>query len=273
MTPFAACILAVLACLSDSLYEQSLSRLLERKFAEEDTAYLLLDVRTGRITAARWDAPEKAIPLGSLVKPFVALGYGATHGFQYPAYVCAGAASGCWLEHGHGTVGIREAIAHSCNAYFRRLAAGVREEDLAAVMRRFGIQGPREDVGVDTVIGMGDGWRISPVVLARAYCELASRSLEPGTKELLSGMALSALEGTGRKAGASLRGVSLLAKTGTAPCDHARKKPGDGYALVLFPAEQPRFALLVQKHGSPGMEAAAAAGRLLRLILKPNDSD
>jgi len=86
-------------------------------------------------------------------------------------------------------------------------------------------------------------------------------------------MALSALEGTGRKAGAALRGVSLLAKTGTAPCDHARKKPGDGYALVLFPAEQPQFALLVQKHGSPGMEAAAAAGRLLRLIVKPNDSD
>jgi cell division protein FtsI/penicillin-binding protein 2 len=273
MTLFAACILAVFACPSDSLYEQSLSRLLERKFAEEDTAYLLLEVRTGRITAARWDAPEKAIPLGSLVKPFVALSYGATHGFRYPAYGCTGTSSGCWLGRGHGTVGIREAIAHSCNAYFRRLAAGVRAEDLAAVMRRFGVQGPTEDVGVDTMIGMGDGWNISPVALARAYCELASRSFEPGARELLSGMALSAMEGTGHKAGAALRGVSLLAKTGTAPCEHAHKKPGDGYVLVLFPAEQPRFALLVQKHGSPGMEAAAAAGRLVRLILQPNGSD
>jgi len=273
MTLFAAFILAVFACLPDSLYEQSLSRLLEQEFAEEDTAYLLLDVRTGRITAARWDAPEKAIPLGSLVKPFVALSYGATHGFQYPAYGCAGAASGCWLDSGHGTVGIREAIAHSCNAYFRRLAANLRAGDLEVVMRRFGVQAPKEDVGVDTLIGMGAGWRISPAALARAYCELASRSLEPGTRELLSGMALSALEGTGRKAGAALRGVSLLAKTGTAPCDHARKKPGDGYVLVLFPAEQPQLALLLQKHGSPGMEAAAAAGRLLRLILKRDQSD
>src|SRR5207247_209985 len=164
-------------------------------------------------------------------------------------------------------------IAYSCNAYFRKLAANVRAEDLEVVMRRFGVQGPTENAGVDTLIGMGDDWKTSPVALARAYCELACRSLEPGTRELLSGMALSATEGTGRKAGTELRGVSLLAKTGTAPCDHARKKPGDGYALVLFPAEQPQFALLVQKHGSPGMEAAAAAGRLLRLIVKPNDSD
>ena len=50
-------------------------------------------------------------------------------------------------------------------------------------------------------------------------------------------------------------------KTGTAPCLHAHRLPGDGYAVVLYPAESPRFLLLVQVHGVPGSKAAVTAGR------------
>jgi len=77
------------------------------------------------------------------------------------------------------------------------------------------------------------------------------------------GLALSAQKGTGKAAGASLPHNAVLAKTGTAPCTHAKKAPGDGFALVMSPADHPREVLLVRLHGRPGYIAAGVAGRMI----------
>ncbi|MDP2996016.1 MAG: hypothetical protein Q8N47_00925, partial [Bryobacterales bacterium] len=87
---------------------------------------------------------------------------------------------------------------------------------------------------------------------------------EPGVDQVLDGMAASAAHGTARAVGGG-----ALAKTGTAPCTHARRAPGDGFAMVLFPAKSPEFALLIRIHGAPGSEAARKAGELLRLFREP----
>jgi cell division protein FtsI/penicillin-binding protein 2 len=58
----------------------------------------------------------------------------------------------------------------------------------------------------------------------------------------------------------------VLAKTGTAACVAERRDAGDGFAVVLEPAEQPRIALLVRVHGAPGASAAKSAARILRRI-------
>ena len=47
-----------------------------------------------------------------------------------------------------------------------------------------------------------------------------------------------------------------LAKTGTAPCEHLKRMPGDGLAVWLWPEDQPRRAILVREHGVPGSIAA-----------------
>jgi cell division protein FtsI/penicillin-binding protein 2 len=79
-------------------------------------------------------------------------------------------------------------------------------------------------------------------------------------------MALSAQKGTGKAAGESLPHVSAMAKTGTAPCTHAKKAPGDGFALVMSPADHPRAVLLVRLHGRPGFVAAGVAGRMIAAV-------
>lgn len=264
---FSGILLGAFLCASavsaGSLYDQAVDRLLERRFSGEDISYLLLDARTGTVRSSRWEEPG---PFGSLIKPFTALAYAQTHGFRYPEQVCSG--SGCWLPRGHGRIGIREAIAKSCNAYFRALAAEVRAEDVAGVMRRFGMQGVRENAPAAALIGLGEDWKAAPLEIARAYSELATRANEPGADELLRGMALSARSGTGSAVGRALAGEGALVKTGTALCIHIHRQPGDGYVMTLYPEERPTFALLVRVHGAPGAKAAAVAGEMLRAVLE-----
>jgi cell division protein FtsI/penicillin-binding protein 2 len=210
-----------------------------------------IDLQTGAMIQEGWRDPT---PVGSLIKPFSAMAYAASHQYQYPEFVCTPGA--CWLPAGHGHIGIREAVAYSCNAYFSQMASEIRAEDLTIVLRRFALGSLPTGAGPDTFIGLGGTWRVTPLDLLRAYGELASRSAEPGVAELLEGMALSAKSGTGRAAG-----EGWLVKTGTAPCVHVHRAPGDGYALGMYPAHHPRRAVLVRLHGGTGAEAAAFVGR------------
>jgi transpeptidase family protein len=254
-----------------TLYEQSMSALLERHVTAEGVSYLLVDVRTGRLLGARWNDPRRPVPMGSLVKPFTALAYAEAHGFHYPEYDCRGEADGCWLPRGHGRIGIEQAIAHSCNVYFTRLAAHVDPDQVGRLARTYGLTHGPDLIDRRALIGLGDDWRVAPVEIAAAYCAIVSHARDPGVTELVSGMALSAEAGTGRAVTTPLRGTPppvprVLVKTGTAPCVHSRKAPGDGYAVVLWPAEFPRYALLAGVHGVPGSRAAAVCGEMLRAI-------
>jgi len=250
-----------------TLQQQSTARLLEQRFPEQNLSYLLLDARTGDLIAARWENASQPVPMGSLLKPFTALAYGEAHGFHYPEYVCRGQAGGCWRPRGHGRIGITQAVAHSCNAYFRALAAQVPAEILSAVLARYGVNASDPTDSAAAKIGVGSGWKVSPLEMARAYLTLASRSGDPGADDLAAGMLLSARLGTGNAVDGALAGNRARVKTGTAPCLHSRKLPGDGYAVVLYPAESPRFLLLVQVHGVPGSKAAVTAGRMMRTVL------
>lgn len=246
---------------SDKLFAQSAGRILARDFASPDVSYLLLDARTGALLAARWEAPERPVPVGSLIKPFTALAYGAAHHYDFPEYLCDGRT--CWLPRGHGRIGIEQAVAHSCNSYFEQLAAQLHPREVDTVLARFGLAGPAEQVPAKALIGEGNYWQVSPLALAQAYLELAHRRREEGVREVVAGMSLSARLGTGAAVDRALVGESALSKTGTAPCVHSPRSPGDGYAMVLYPAESPRLALLVRVHGAPGSHAAAAAGAML----------
>jgi len=214
----------------------------------------VIDLQTGAIIQEGWRDPA---PVGSLIKPFTAMAYAAGHQYQYPEFVCTPGV--CWLPAGHGHIGIREAVAYSCNAYFSHLASEIRTEDLTVVLRRFGLGSFPPAAGPDAFFGLGDTWRVKPLDLLRAYGELASRGTEPGVTELLEGMALSARLGTGKAAG-----DGWLVKTGTAPCVHAHHATGDGYALGMYPARHPQRAVLVRLHGGTGAEAAAFVSREAR---------
>jgi hypothetical protein len=242
----ACALLAAASCYASSLPEESTARLIEKRFPDSRLAYLVLDTASGPVICARWPGLERPAPLGSLLKPFVAVAYGETHGFRYPRVICRGAADRCWKAAGHGRLGLRRALAESCNAYFLALA---RESDIDG--RRFGLPSPDPDSTPEDRIGLNGGWKISPIAIARAYGELR-------VSEVLEGLSLSAREGTSR----ALE-LKAYAKTGTAHCVHHPSAPGDGYAIALYPIDAPRYTVLVQLHGAPGAVAAHTAGRIL----------
>lgn len=265
--PWALLLAGVPALLAATLYDQSIARRLDERFPQKEISYLLLDARTGTVVAARWEAVDRPVPVGSLVKPFTAVAYGQANEFQYPEFVCRGSAGGCWYAPGHGRIGLTQAIAHSCNAYFRQLARRVDPAQARAVLDRFGLTGPPPAPSADTLIGLGEDWRIKPLSILDAYRELSSRAAEPGVRDVIRGMALSAQIGTGRGVGRALGGRAAWVKTGTAPCIHGVEWSGDGYALILYPANSPRLALLVRAHGKPGADTAVVAGQMLRAVL------
>ena len=284
---------------SSSLYGQAATMLLDRSFPSTLIEYLLLDVRTRQILAVRWPNAELPIPVGSLLKPFVALAYGEVHAGtyssssfspsrQFPVLHCRGKRDGCWREGGHGSVALEQAIAESCNAYFLALARDLSAsgtgsgsgDGLVAIDRvsaAYGLPAPPPDSITGQgelriprmLIGVTPEWRISPIALAHAYATLAAQSQSAFTSRLLRGMKLAAGPGgTASKVGRHPGGV--LAKTGTAPCvpgadpDSGRcVANGDGLVVVLSPAENPELLLLVRQRGTTGAQTAEVAGQML----------
>jgi cell division protein FtsI/penicillin-binding protein 2 len=249
-----------------SLFAQSAGQILKRDFPSRDISFLLLDARTGRVLASRWDNPQAPIPLGSLVKPFTALAYGEHHAFRYPAHICRGTATGCWLPHGHGDVDLPSAIAYSCNSYFRALTANMTAVDVSPTALRFGLEPPPPETAGPALAGLGNRWLISPLNMARAYLEFVRRRDQPGVRQILAGMAQSAEQGTGAEVDRALPFPGALVKTGTAMCTHAKRAPGDGFTIAMSPSGDPQILLMVRVHGVPGAQAAKTAGQMLSRI-------
>jgi hypothetical protein len=241
---------------AQDLHEQASAALLGRDFNSADLSYLLLD-ENGHVIAQRWEHPEREVPVGSLVKPFLAAAYGQTHPV-FPKFRCTGKKT-CWLARGHGTLQISDAIAFSCNSYFHQLVADAGPDFIQA-LSSYALHNSADTVNKLTQM------TVAPVALAQAYLELTWHSHEPAIILVLHGLALSAQKGTGKAAGAALPNITLLAKTGTAPCTHVKKSSGDGFALVMVPANHPREILLVRLHGRPGSMAAGVAGRMIAAV-------
>jgi len=251
---------------NSSLFAQSAGEALARDFLSRDISFLLLDAHTGRVLAARWDHPDAPIPMGSLLKPFTALAYGERHNYQYPSHTCRGTSTGCWLPRGHGDVDLTAAIAHSCNSYFRTLTEDLTAADIFPTADRFELDRPGPEAIGPELAGLGNRWRTSPLRLARAYLGLVRERQQPGVSQLLDGMALSARYGTGAQVHRAFPVPHMLVKTGTAMCIHSPHAPGDGFTVVLTPAENPQILLMVRVHGVPGAQAAKTAGQMLRRI-------
>jgi cell division protein FtsI/penicillin-binding protein 2 len=257
--------------LESDLHSQSAAAILARDFASPDLSFLLLDEK-GQVIAQRWPRPEKEAPVGSLIKPFLAVAYRQSHD-SFPVFHCHGKKT-CWLPRGHGVIGISRAISVSCNSYFHQLLAGAEPGFATSTLQSFGLSS-RDTLGHDQVdwFEQGHGWRTPPVLLARAYLELEHHASEKAVAPVLMGMALSAREGTASAVVIELRDWPVLAKTGTAPCIHRKHAPGDGLALVMSPADHPRLVLLVRLHGKPGSAAAAVAGRIIAAVEKSDKND
>jgi cell division protein FtsI/penicillin-binding protein 2 len=248
----------------NAVYAHAVSELWAQRFPSEDISYLLLSLRTGAVIAQRWEDANRPIPAGSLVKPFTAMAYVESHGFNFPHHLCA--AGTCWLPRGHGDLGIVRAVALSCNSYFISLAGDVTPAEVIAVARRFGLNGPEAQASAEDMVGMHGAWREAPSAIASAYAELLGERSRPGVREIVAGMAQAARDGTAAGLSAGGSRTAVLAKTGTAHCTHHPSAPGDGFVVAAWPADAPTYLLLLREHGKPGAQAAVLAGRMLRAL-------
>lgn len=244
---------------------------LEQAFPGPGISYLLLST-SGDNLAERWPYPERPVAPGSLVKPFLAVAYGEQHDGVFPRVQCKGMGSRCWLPAGHGSVRLEDALAQSCNAYFLELAARLDRPRAARTFAQYGLTGPSLTSKDEALIGLGDGWRETPLSIASAYL-LLQRGQRRGTEgRIVRGMQAAAFHGTARAVDAALGAGprfadgTALAKTGTAPCSHQPRGSADGFAVVLYPAAQPRLLLLVRLHDATGAETAKLAGKMLRSL-------
>jgi cell division protein FtsI/penicillin-binding protein 2 len=224
--------------------------------------YVIAEFATGQIVAEHWREPQTASP-GSLLKPFVALAYGRNNGLDFPELDCTGAT--CWLPRGHGHIGIVQAIAHSCNTYFRQLAMSVSPAQAAFESARLGLRAPPPSSTPESLWGLRADWLVTPHELLRAYTELVRRRSEPEASITLEGLRRAAREGTAAALAARLP-QDAYAKTGTAECAHAQNADGDGYAVAVYPADAPRYTVVARVHGRTGRIAAGAAAALLRAL-------
>jgi cell division protein FtsI/penicillin-binding protein 2 len=248
-----------------TLFAQGANAVLQGRFRRPELSWILLD-RTGSVLAQQWDAPNVPIPPGSLLKPFVAIAYAEQHGDRFPRVRCLGTPSLCWLPRGHGDLDLEHAIANSCNAYFLSLAENLDRGAAIRKLHTFGLAGPGPEADARTLIGLSPGWRETPLALGRAYIALLDYPSLAVRTLILRGMAGAASYGTAEAVDADLGKDLTLAKTGTASCTHPHRASADGFAVVLLPADQPRYLLLVRMHGTTGARTAAVAAEMLRAI-------
>ena len=225
---------------------------------------------SGNVVSDRWLAQNKheetAVSPGSLVKPFLALAYAEQHNNVFPKVRCLGTETHCWLPSGHGTLGLEEAIAQSCNTYFLDLAEQLNRGQAAQTFARYGLTGPASTAAAESLIGLGAEWKEPPLAVAKAYLQLEKEQQLPVQGRIVRGMLESASHGTAQAVDAALGPDAALAKTGTAVCSHTPRGAADGFTVVLYPAAQPRLLLLVRVHGKTGAESAKIAGAMLRSL-------
>jgi cell division protein FtsI/penicillin-binding protein 2 len=242
---------------AQSLYAQSIQTALVP--VDKDLEVYLLDLRTHEVLADTFAQPATPIPVGSLLKPFLALAYGLTHSGDFPTTICHGHPDRCWKVEGHGPMTLVPALAQSCNAYFLALARGLGPQGIAAI--RY-LPAPPHDASPETLIGLTPDWPIAPSMLVAAYAQLLAAPSDATETAILAGMRGSANSGTAARVGSHPGGV--LAKSGTAPCtDPQCRASGDGLVVAAVPAAHPTLLLLVRKRATTGAMTAAAAGRIL----------
>jgi hypothetical protein len=197
---------------------------------------------------------DRARPVGSLQKPFVAEAWARAHPGQRPAAFTCTRDSHCWLPSGHGRLELTRATALSCNAFFLELASATPPELLAQVLRERGFV-VREPLSAQAGIGLIDTGEVAvtPQALLRSYRELVSTPWsqgEPVRQELLRGLREAALTGTA--AGLGQRGY--WAKTGTVPALDGQPLATSGWALALDDAGFAVLALLPRGTGREARE-------------------
>lgn len=283
------------------------NRQLQQALAFDGVA-LAVEVESGRVILFKSNLSEniERLTIGSTVKPFTLLTAWRAGVVQPQEKVfCRKStpetptAERCWFYEGHGAVELREAIANSCNVYFRALAGRVEFARFIATLKEYQLcdncaelaeYDPREQA--ELMIGMGNGIKTTLNRLLAAYVALYNGgrlfnfNLKAGAlprdyrsvdvppdylTALADGMRGCAVRGTCDQAQRIISQTPLLGKTGTS---YYSLHGGDyrkthGLFIALAPYPKPKLALLVfVEEGTGASDAVPIGGKLLKVLIE-----
>jgi len=162
-------------------------------------------------------------------------------------------------------IGPAEALAHSCNGYFASIATRLRREALDLALTQLGLPPSSPSVPMAAAALGLEGTRMSAEQLLAAFVrittEAPARMRNDTRAVVLEGLRGAAEYGTASVFGN--RGLSALAKTGTAPM------PGGGYeglVVAVTPAVRPTRGIVLMAPGAAGFDAARLAADTLAAL-------
>ncbi|OQY29238.1 MAG: hypothetical protein B6244_04405 [Candidatus Cloacimonetes bacterium 4572_55] len=268
-----------------------------QKTLPDSVAAVILDIYTGEILAVHQSktALHRSFPIGSLIKPLTACA-GLIRGSLDPNDLIYCYRSGysdfnrCWYLNGHGRVDLTDAIAYSCNSYFRHAAQKLRFSEFSRFMENLGYSMPRtftpEDE-IDLMIGLNPSLKMTPLqiltylslfyndgVLFDWTCEgvpFKKISMPDKIRDLIRrGMAASFRYGSGSGLQNATHQDSLFVKTGTAPYrlggveDHTKTH---AWTVVFYPGDTPRIGIVIfVTQGVGSKQGIYWAGQTLRIL-------
>lgn len=220
----------------------------------------VVDIASGNVAAAAGSAVQREASPGSAIKPFIAeivLSSVRTP----PPLRCSRKLriSGRSFDCVHPVLAtgldIPSAIAYSCNSAFASLALAIPPGQLTARLREYGFR-VRDPANEDErrLLGLGEGIRISPLGLARAYARLA-RKHHPA---ILEGMRGAVEFGSAQLA--AVPGLDVAGKTGTGI---------DSWFAGWAPAAAPAHSIAVMTAGGRGGGTAAPLAARILAALAP----
>lgn len=251
-----------------------------------ETRIIVLDIASGRLLAAHRmnDAARTLAAPGSTLKPLVLYGLVKTGRWNPASRVACDrelvvAAHRLACTHPPAPpFDAREALTWSCNSYFAAVARMLHPGELGRLLRPTGLLSVtglahdeaaaeyREPDSVDevqlTLLGV-EGVRVTPLELAAAYrwlaLELAAHPVSDAAQVVREGLEDSASFGMAGQA--SLGGVAVMGKTGTA--DGEESSQTHGWFVGLAPAQKPVVVIVVYLPAGRGTDAAHVAGEIL----------
>jgi cell division protein FtsI/penicillin-binding protein 2 len=254
--------------------------------AAPEARIVVLDIASGHLLAAHQsdDASRTLAAPGSTLKPLVLYSLMSMGRWDPASRVACNrqlVVAGHRLACTHPLAppfDAREALTWSCNTYFAAMARTLHPSELGQLLRPTGLLGVtglardeavaefREPVSADAeqlaLLGV-EGVRVTPLELAEAYrwlaMELAAHPDSNAAQVVRMGLADSASFGMAGQA--SLGGVRVLGKTGTA--EGAASRRTHGWFVGVAPAEKPKVVIAVYLPSGRGADAAHIAGEIL----------
>jgi len=276
-------------------------------------SFLAFDPLTGRVLL-EYDPNHflsRPFPTGSLIKIFTVIAaLRQNPSLKNFTVVCPASAPGsnvfdtCWYHPGHGTMTMNQAIAYSCNRYFRVLGEKIRPSVFWSVLREYGLITDEEEKEyrtwtqkevVQAMVGTEDKLKMPPRRFLIAYAALynggvlfteddvcdgnntfpiRTRRIQQNAAILTAvkhGMEECCIYGSGTEARSGLKpDDSVAGKTGTAEYCYSQKGNGKkthGLFIGFHPATgTPKTGIIVFSLRGVGSGAADTAGPIISVL-------